>query len=235
MIGSLLSRAVKRSFSVPHIGWLWLLAIALFTGTEYGFIWADSAEQSDASFAALIIPYSLIILFALWKASRVIGQAPSSQKGAVGPWIGWNGVGTLLVFATAMILPLTGWNQDESLSSTLMTSLFFACSMAVMVPFFIHATGRAINFGGPSVRVVLAYCRPHWMVLIIAFLVLVVPSVFVSDLVRYFSPAREGTPGIQNLVMLLSGVVSGAEFMVTTALLVIAYEDIVAAAPDEAT
>jgi hypothetical protein len=231
MIRSLLSRAVKRSISAPSIGWIWAFSIALFAGVEFGFLWEFPDPDSWNSFAYFMIFWALLLFFVLWKASRILGLAPSAQLGSIGSWFGWNLVGISLSLTGLFLWVWTQEQAEDTLLETLATSLLTIILVAIMAPFLVHGTGRAINRDGPSIRTILLHWRTNWFYLAIAVIVVAVPLGFAGDALYHFFQTPTGfTP--PNIVTIAgTSLLSAADFIISTAIFVVAYELVVEAQP----
>lgn len=122
--------------------------------------------------------FGVIAMFStIWNLTRAMAFATVDEKGGVGPWIGWGFVVIVPIIPLMILLDFASTDQRF----WLLSSFTIAASICLLVPFAVHATGRAINRKGASIGTILDYWLPRYGRLFIAYFIASVPLTMICD------------------------------------------------------
>ncbi len=137
-----------------------------------------------------------LMFWVLWPLTRQCSDV-RDRRGAFWPWIGWSvaaylpGIFFLIVLVNSGVVDFEKTYLGESLLLTL--------SAMIAAPWFVHASGRAIDANGPTISAIWNSWRQDYAALAIAFALVTAPFGFLSDLVYVFAGETLLTDSIATL------------------------------------
>lgn len=133
---------------------IWLGANALQYLTYYEWF-RPAGLNLTIRLAALVTA-----LVADWHVSRTIALAQSSERGAIIPWMGWGILASLPIlgiFATPHLFT----PSSERWADTVV----YALAVSLLLPIWIHSTGKAINAHRTSLNLTFSFWKLQWLAL----------------------------------------------------------------------
>jgi hypothetical protein len=127
--------------------------------------------------ALLLMIAVVVIIYTAWEMIRRLGDARPHERGSFAAWVGWSIVGIMPAALFVGFLE-AGWDVAEN---WWFSSLAFSILLALAVPLFIHADGRAINAEGPPLSCTMEFARKNYGRIFGAYLLASLPFALVTD------------------------------------------------------
>jgi hypothetical protein len=208
------SQAALRATRSPK-----LMLATVISFCALGLAFGLSLTTTDNS--ALLLPAIIAVLFVQYYLSRIIGGAETTDNGSTGRWFGWSLVSAIpLLIIMGPVIFMTETAQDATwldasvAGVSLLESLSFTLASAVSMPFFVVATGRAINGEGlPAGYIIKHSARQYVAIFSASFALLIIPNFLTDGLLVGF-----GQTGLSLASSSLFGILGGLAMLCSQAL-----------------
>jgi hypothetical protein len=176
-------RVIERILSGRVSGTLWLSALLANVIGLGSTAFLDERVLPEPRWfqiggVALLLMIAVVMMFyTAWEMIRRLGDARRDERGSFAAWIGWSIVATM---PAALFVGFWEAGRDGA-ENWWFSSLAFSILLALAVPLFIHADGRAINAKGPPLSRTMEFARKNYGRIFGAYLLASLPFALVTD------------------------------------------------------